>query len=80
MIDTFYNVTLSPREGPTNLQIRVDGDDGAVRIEVYTQTEKGRKIKSVFTFESDTDLKTLTEIIKWARFKSLEAQGFRVVM
>ena len=39
----------------------------------------GKKTKSVFTFDSDNDLKTMQEIIKWARVKSLQAKGFTVV-
>jgi hypothetical protein len=79
MIDTRYNVTLYPHEGPTTLQVEVDGKSGAVKMQVFTELQNGKKAKSVFTFESDTDLKTIQEIIKWARVKSLQAQGFKVV-
>ena len=79
MIDTRFNVTLHPKEGPTTLQVEVDGTSGAVKIEVFTELQNGKKTKSVFTFDSDNDLKTMQEIIKWARVKSLQAKGFTVV-
>ncbi len=79
MIDTCYNVTLYPVEGPTNIQIQVSNKDGSVKLEVYTKQDNGKTAKSVFTFTSDNDLKTIVEIMKWARIKSLQAQGFKVV-
>jgi hypothetical protein len=79
MIDTCYNVMLYPVEGPTNIQIQVSDKDGSVKLEVYTEQENGKTVKSVFTFTSDSDLKTIVDIMKWARIKSLQAQGFKVV-
>ena len=79
MIDTCYNVTLHPKEGPTSIQIKVDEKDGSVKLEVYTKNDNGKTAKSVFNFTSDTDLKTIIETMKWARVKSLQAQGFKVV-
>ena len=80
MIDTCYNIALHPREGPTSIQIQVDDKDGSVKLEVYTEKKNGKKVKSVFTFTSDTDLKTIIETLKWARVKSLQIQGFQVVV
>ena len=79
MIDTCYNVMLYPREGPTNIQIQVSPQDGSVRLEVYTEHDSGKTVKSVFTFTSDNDLKTIIDTMKWARVKSLQIQGFKVV-
>ena len=79
MIDTCYNVMLYPVEGPTNIQIQVNDEDGSVKLAVYTEQDSGKTTKSVFTFTSDKDLKIIVDIMKWARVKSLEAQGFKVV-
>ena len=80
MIDTCYNVTLYPVEGPTNIQIQVSNKDGSVKLEVYTKQDNGKTAKSVFTFTSDNDLKTIIDTMKWARVKSLQIQGFKVVI
>jgi hypothetical protein len=79
MIDTCYNVMLYPVEGPTNIQVQVNDQDGSVRLEVYTEQDSGKTVKSVFTFTSDNDLKTIIDTMKWARVKSLQVQGFKVV-
>ena len=79
MIDTCYNVMLYPVEGATNIQVQVNEQDGSVKLEVYTEQDNGKTAKSVFTFTSDKDLKIIVDIMKWARVKSLEAQGFKVV-
>ena len=80
MIDTCYNVMLYPVEGPTNIQVQVNDQDGSVRLEVYTEQDSGKTVKSVFTFTSDNDLKTIIDTMKWARVKSLQIQGFKVVI
>ena len=80
MIDTSYNITLHPREGATTIQVQVAEEDGAVKLSVYTEKKNGKTVKSVFTFTSDNDLKSIVEILKWARVKSLQAQGFKVVI
>ena len=80
MIDTCYNITLHPQEGPTNIQIQVNEKDGSVKLEVYTEKKNGKIVKSVFTFTSDTDLKAIIETLKWARVKSLQIQGFQVIV
>ena len=79
MIDTCYNVMLYPVEGPTNIQIQVSDKDGSVKLEVYTTQDNGKTVKSVFTFTSDNDLRIIIDTMKWARVKSLQAQGFKVV-
>jgi hypothetical protein len=70
---------LHPREGPTTIQIEVNDKDGSVKLEVYTEHKNGKTVKSVFTFTSDSDLKTIIETMKWARIKSLQIQGFKVI-
>lgn len=79
MIDTCYNITLSPEEGKTTIKIQVDGDTGAVKLSVFTNKNNGKTIKSVFTFTSDADMRAIVDTLKWARIRSLQAQGFKVV-
>ena len=84
MMDAVFSLNLHPKEGPIRLQIKVDKDTGNVEVSVFDDThasfdEKGIK-KSVYTFSSDTDIKTIIETLKWARVKSLTAQGYTVVM
>ena len=83
MMDAIYSLNLHPKEGPTRLQIRVDKDTGDVEVSVFSDpgysSENGVK-KSVYTFNSDGDIKTIIETLKWARVKSLTAQGYKVVM
>tara|TARA_Y100001963_G_C6627250_1_gene374522 strand:+ start:89 stop:340 length:252 start_codon:yes stop_codon:yes gene_type:complete len=83
MMEAIYSLSLHPKEGPTRLQIRVDKDTGDVEVSVFSDpgysSENGVK-KSVYTFNSDGDIKTIIETLKWARVKSLTAQGYKVVM
>jgi len=79
MIDTRYNITLSPEEGKTNIQIQVDGETGAIKLSVFTDKKNGKTIKSVFTFTSDADMRAIIDTLKWARIRSLQVQGFTVV-
>tara|TARA_Y100001963_G_scaffold72396_1_gene100649 strand:+ start:28 stop:276 length:249 start_codon:yes stop_codon:yes gene_type:complete len=82
-MDAIYSLNLHPKEGPTRLQIRVDKNSGDVEISVFSDSgyssDEGVK-KSVFTFNSDGDIKTIIDTLKWARVKSLTAQGYKVVM
>tara|TARA_R100000152_G_C6634651_1_gene81132 strand:+ start:312 stop:563 length:252 start_codon:yes stop_codon:yes gene_type:complete len=83
MMDAIYSLNLHPKEGPTRLQIKVDKNSGDVEISVFSDSgyssDEGVK-KSVFTFNSDGDIKTIIDTLKWARVKSLTAQGYKVVM
>jgi hypothetical protein len=83
MMEAIYSLNLHPKEGPTRLQIRVDKDTGDVEVSVFSDpgysSESGVK-KSVYTFNSDGDIKTIIETLKWARVKSLTVQGYKVVM
>tara|TARA_R100001126_G_scaffold94335_1_gene65214 strand:+ start:46 stop:294 length:249 start_codon:yes stop_codon:yes gene_type:complete len=82
-MDAIYSLNLHPKEGPTRLQIKVDKDTGDVEVSVFSEpvTSLDEKVvKSVFTFNSDSDLKTIIDTLKWARVKSLTAQGYTVVM
>jgi len=83
MMDAIYSLNLHPKEGPTRLQIKVDKNSGDVEISVFSDSgyssDEGVK-KSVFTFNSDGDIKTIIDTLKWARVKSLTAQGYTVVM
>tara|TARA_R110000824_G_scaffold155325_1_gene328015 strand:+ start:114 stop:356 length:243 start_codon:yes stop_codon:yes gene_type:complete len=79
MIDTRYNITLSPEEGKTNIQVQVDGETGAIKLSVFADKKSGETIKSVFTFTSDADMRAIIDTLKWARIRSLQVQGFTVV-
>ena len=83
MMDAIYSLNLHPKEGATRLQIKVDKDTGDVEVSVFSEpgysSEEGVK-KSVYTFTSDSDIKTIIETLRWARVKSLTAQGYTVVM
>ena len=83
MMDAIYSLNLHPKEGATRLQIKVDKDTGDIEVSVFSEpnysSEEGVK-KSVYTFTSDSDIKTIIETLKWARVKSLTAQGYTVVM
>ena len=83
-MDAIYSLNLCPKEGPTRLQIKVDKDTGDVEVSVFSDSgylseEEGIR-KSVYTFTSDSDIKTIIETLRWARVKSLTAQGYTVVM
>ena len=83
-MDAIYSLNLHPKEGPTRLQIKVNKDTGDVELSVFedplaSSDAEGVK-KSVYTFTSDSDIKTIIETLRWARVKSLTAQGYTVVM
>ena len=83
-MDAIYSLNLHPKEGPTRLQIKVDKDTGDVEVSVFgdslTSSDENGIKKSVYTFTSDSDIKTIIETLRWARVKSLTAQGYTVVM
>ena len=83
-MEAIYSLNLHPKEGPTRLQIKVDNDTGDVEVSVFgdslTSSDENGIKKSVYTFTSDSDIKTIIETLRWARVKSLTAQGYTVVM
>ena len=83
-MEAIYSLNLHPKEGPTRLQIKVDKDTGDVEVSVFgdslTYSDENGIKKSVYTFTSDSDIKTIIETLRWARVKSLTAQGYTVVM
>ena len=83
-MEAIYSLNLHPKEGPTRLQIKVDKDTGDVEVSVFgdslTSSDESGIKKSVYTFTSDSDIKTIIETLRWARVKSLTAQGYTVVM
>ena len=83
-MEAIYSLNLHPKEGPTRLQIKVDKDTGDVEVSVFgdslTSSDENGIKKSVYTFTSDSDIKTIIEPLRWARVKSLTAQGYTVVM
>ena len=83
-MDAIYSLNLHPKEGPTRLQIRVDKNTGDIEVSVFgdalTSSDENGIKKSVYTFTSDSDIKTIIETLRWARVKSLTAQGYTVVM
>ena len=83
-MEAIYSLNLHPKEGPTRLQIKVDKDTGDVEVSEFgdslTSSDENGIKKSVYTFTSDSDIKTIIETLRWARVKSLTAQGYTVVM
>ena len=83
-MEAIYSLNLHPKEGPTRLQIKVDKDTGDVEVSVFgdslTSSDENGIKKSVYTFTSDSDIKTIIETLRLARVKSLTAQGYTVVM
>jgi len=83
-MEAIYSLNLHPKEGPTRLQIKVDKDTGDIEVSVFgdalTSSDENGIKKSVYTFTSDSDIKTIIETLRWARVKSLTAQGYTVVM
>ena len=76
---THYCLRLSPKEGETTINVGVK-ETG--EIEIIVVMTKGDKELSAntFTFSSDMDIRALIETLKWARVKSLERQGYKVVL
>ena len=79
MISTNYTLRLNPEEGETTIRISVD-KTGEIKINVGIETDSKEVITSTFTFNSDMDVKALIETLKWARVKSLQSKGFKVVI
>jgi len=77
--DAFYTVNLKPIEGPVQFQMHVDKNTGTIKISIFTDREDGLKQKNILTFENDGDIKALADTLKWARIKSLKAQGYKVI-
>lgn len=77
--DAFYTVNLKPIEGPVQFQMHVDKNTGTIKISIFIDREDGLKQKNIFTFENDGDIKALADTLKWARIKSLKAQGYKVI-
>jgi hypothetical protein len=76
---TNYVLRLSPKEGETTVNVTVKPEG---EIEIIIAITRGNKqiATTTFTFKSDMDIKALIEILKWARVKSLEKQGYKVVL
>ena len=77
--DAFYTVNLHTVEGPVQFQMHVDKNTGTIKISIFIDREDGLKQKNIFTFENDGDIKALADTLKWARIKSLKAQGYKVI-
>jgi hypothetical protein len=59
--------------------MHVDKNTGTIKISIFIDREDGLKQKNIFTFENDGDIKALADTLKWARIKSLKAQGYKVI-
>lgn len=82
MYETRYSVTVFPKEGATQIQIEVLPDTGDICLTLFspeTSDSEDRKYKQVITLTSDMDIKTIIDALRWARYKSLKQQGFKVI-
>ena len=77
MIRRDYCMHLSTKEGQVCVQVGVK-DSGEIKLEISTAEDEDNN--TVLTFKSDSDVKGLIEILRWSRVRSLEAQGFKVVV
>jgi len=77
MIRRDYCMHLSAKEGQVCVQVGVE-DSGEIKLEISTAEDEDNN--TVLTFKSDSDVKGLIEILRWSRVRSLEAQGFKVVV
>jgi len=77
MIRRDYCMHLSTKEGQVCVQVGVE-DSGEIKLEISTAEDEDNN--TVLTFKSDSDVMGLIEILRWSRVRSLEAQGFKVVV
>jgi len=68
---------MNTLQGATSVKVSVE-DTGQINIEIETTNEDEKKIN--LAFGSDSDIKGLVEMLRWARVSSLKAQGYKVVM
>tara|TARA_R100000995_G_scaffold61637_1_gene31454 strand:- start:129 stop:335 length:207 start_codon:yes stop_codon:yes gene_type:complete len=68
---------MSTLQGTASVKVSVE-DTGQINIEIKTTDEDEKKIN--LAFKSDSDIKGLVEMLRWARVSSLKAQGYKVVM
>ena len=74
-----YCLHLNSKEGQVCIQVNVQQDGGII---VNFKVNEGQSEEEEFqlSFKSDSDVKGLVEMLRWARVSSLKAQGFKVVM
>ncbi len=77
MIRRDYCLHMSTLQGTASVKVSVE-DTGQINIEIKTTDEDEKKIN--LAFKSDSDIKGLVEMLRWARVSSLKAQGYKVVM
>ncbi len=77
MIRRDYCLHMNTLQGATSVNVNVE-DTGQINIEIKTTDEGEKKIN--LSFGSDSDIKGLVEMLRWARVSSLKAQGYKVVM
>jgi hypothetical protein len=68
---------MNTLQGTASVKVSVE-DTGQINIEIKTTDEDEKKIN--LAFKSDSDIKGLVEMLRWARVSSLKAQGYKVVM
>jgi hypothetical protein len=77
MIRRDYCLHMNTLQGTASVKVSVE-DTGQINIEIKTTDEDEKKIN--LAFKSDSDIKGLVEMLRWARVSSLKAQGYKVVM
>jgi len=68
---------MNALQGAASVNVNVE-DTGQINIEIKITDEDEKKIN--LSFGSDSDIKGLVEMLRWARVSSLKAQGYKVVM
>jgi len=76
-----YSIVLSLEEGKCSLQVKLTEDTGNVQLALFVKKNDGSVTeKTVMTFDSDTDLTSLIEVLRQARVANLKNKGYKVVM
>ena len=79
--DTIYSINISLEEGRGTLQVRLAKPTGNVQLSFSVDKSDGSITeKTVMTFNSDIELKSVIEVLRQARVANLKNKGYKVVM
>ena len=79
--DTIYSINISLEEGRGTLQVRLTKPTGNVQLSLSVDKSDGSITeKTVMTFNSDIELKSVIEVLRQARVANLKNKGYKVVM
>jgi len=71
-----YCMHLQTEEGQASVEIDIT-EAGQIAVNISTEAEEE---KTLLTFKSDCEVKGFIDILRWSRVRSLEAQGYKVVV